>query len=88
MCARSYGDMMNKSNVDFLRWLKLDLPIKIAKILIDNGSQFTDLFSMKAKSLVARGVRQNMQCHGHRASLDSIASPTNEWHGGAVQRPY
>jgi transposase InsO family protein len=44
-----YGDMTNESSVDFLRRLKLASPIKISKILTDNGSQFTDRFSTKDK---------------------------------------
>jgi transposase InsO family protein len=44
-----YGDMTDKSSVDFLRRLKLASPIKITKILTDNVSQFTDRFSMKDK---------------------------------------
>jgi transposase InsO family protein len=44
-----YGDMTDKSSVDFLRRLKLASPIKIATILTDNGSQFTDRFAMKDK---------------------------------------
>ncbi len=37
-----YGDITNESSVDFLRRLKLTSPIKISKILSDNGSQFPD----------------------------------------------
>src|SRR5476649_635819 len=44
-----YGDMTDKSSVDFLRRLKLASPIKIIKLLTDNGSQFTDRFSTKDK---------------------------------------
>jgi transposase len=44
-----YGDMTDHSSVDFLRRLKLASPIKITKILTDNGSQFTDRFAMKDK---------------------------------------
>lgn len=44
-----YGDMTDSSSVDFLRRLKIASPIKITKILTDNGSQFTDRFSMKDK---------------------------------------
>ena len=40
-----YGDMTDKSSVDFLRRLKLASPIKIIKLLTDNGSQFTDRFT-------------------------------------------
>jgi transposase InsO family protein len=45
-----YGDMTDKSSVDFLRRLKIASPINITKILTDNGSQFTDRFSMKDKT--------------------------------------
>jgi transposase InsO family protein len=44
-----YGDMTNESSLDFLRRLKLAWPIKIAKILSDNGTQFTDRFATKDK---------------------------------------
>lgn len=42
-----YGDMSDKSSVDFLRRLKLASPIWIIKLLTDNGSQFTDRFTTK-----------------------------------------
>jgi hypothetical protein len=35
-----YGDMTESSSVDFLRRLRETCPIKITKILTDNGSQF------------------------------------------------
>jgi transposase InsO family protein len=44
-----YGDMTEKSSVDFLRRLKQASPIRISKILTDNGSQFTDRFTTKDK---------------------------------------
>lgn len=44
-----YGDMTDESSVDFLRRFKLASPIKISKILTDNGSQFTDRFAAKGK---------------------------------------
>jgi transposase InsO family protein len=44
-----YSDMTETSSVDFLRRLKLASPIKISKILTDNGSQFTDRFTTKDK---------------------------------------
>lgn len=44
-----YGDMSDSSSVDFLRRLKRASPIKINKILTDNGSQFTDRFTTKDK---------------------------------------
>jgi hypothetical protein len=42
-----YGDMTDKSSVDFLRRLKLASPIRIMKLLTDNGSQFTDRITTK-----------------------------------------
>ena len=42
-----YGDMTDKSSVDFLRRLKLASPIRIIKLLTDNGSQFTARFTRK-----------------------------------------
>lgn len=44
-----YGDMTDASSVDFLRRLRQASPIKINKILTDNGSQFTDRFATKNK---------------------------------------
>lgn len=44
-----YRDMTDKSSVDFLHSLKLASPIQIARILSDNGSQFTDRFANKDK---------------------------------------
>ena len=44
-----YSDMTEASSVDFLRRLKLASPIKVSKILTDNGSQFTDRFTTKDK---------------------------------------
>ncbi|WP_416054731.1 integrase core domain-containing protein [Janthinobacterium svalbardensis] len=46
---RIYNDQSEKSSVDFLRQLKLASPIKITKLLTDNGSQFTDCFTAKNK---------------------------------------
>jgi transposase InsO family protein len=45
-----YGDMSERSSVDFLRRLKLASPIIITKILTDNGAQFTDRFATKTKT--------------------------------------
>jgi len=45
-----YGDMTNRSSVDFLRRLKLASPIKITKILTENASQFTAVLSIKQET--------------------------------------
>jgi len=50
---RIYGAMTEASSVDFLRRLKLASPIKISKILTDNGSQSTDRFATKDKKPTA-----------------------------------
>ena len=47
---RIYNDQSEKSSVDFLRRLKLASPIKIIKLLTDNGSQFTDRFTTRDKN--------------------------------------
>ena len=45
-----YPDQSEASSVDFLQRLAKASPIKIAKLLTDNGSQFTDRFTSKAKT--------------------------------------
>jgi transposase InsO family protein len=51
-----YNDMNDTSSIDFLRRLKDASPIKITKILTDNGSQFTDRFTAKDKKPTGRHV--------------------------------
>ncbi|MEO6967289.1 MAG: integrase core domain-containing protein, partial [Rhodanobacteraceae bacterium] len=46
---RIYADMSEISSSDFLRRLKRAAPMKIEKVLTDNGSQFTDRFTGKGK---------------------------------------
>ena len=46
---RIYGNQTDVSSTDFLRRLKKVAPMKIQKILTDNGSQFTDRFTSKDK---------------------------------------
>ena len=50
VCLHIYGDMSDKSRGDFVRRLKLASPIRIIKLLTDNGSQFTDLFTTKERT--------------------------------------
>jgi transposase len=45
-----YPDQSEASSVDFLSRLAQASPIKIEKLLTDNGSQFTDRFTSKAKT--------------------------------------
>ena len=50
-----YADQTDSSSVDFLAKVKTACPIKIIKLLTDNGSQFTDRFTSKKKD--AEGKR-------------------------------
>lgn len=47
--VRIYADQSEKSSADFLRRLHGAAPMKIEKLLTDNGSQFTDRFTAKGK---------------------------------------
>jgi transposase InsO family protein len=44
-----YADQTENSSADFLGKVKAACPIKITKLLTDNGSQFTDRFTSKKK---------------------------------------
>lgn len=44
-----YGDQSEDSSVDFLNRLEHAAPMKIVKLLTDNGSQFTDRFTRKTR---------------------------------------
>lgn len=46
---RIYADQSEVSSTDFLRRLRAAAPMKIEKLLTDNGSQFTDRFTSKGK---------------------------------------
>jgi len=47
---RTYRDQSERSSSDFLRRLTRAAPMKISTILTDNGSQFTDRFTSKART--------------------------------------
>jgi len=44
-----YADQTESSSVDFLAKVRDACPVKITKLLTDNGSQFTDRFTAKSK---------------------------------------
>ena len=46
---RLYGDQSEASSTDFLRRLHAAAPMRILKMLTDNGSQFTDRFTGQGK---------------------------------------
>src|SRR5471030_3320287 len=79
-----YHDMSDTSSIDFLRRLKEASPIKISKILTDNGSQFTDRFTSKDKKPSGRHVFDKV-CTGmgieHR-----LAPPRHPQTNGMVER--
>ena len=45
-----YADQSESSSVDFLAKVRNACPVKITKLLTDNGSQFTDRFTAKSKA--------------------------------------
>ena len=51
---RIYADQGEDSSVDFLERLYEAAPMKIAKVLTDNGSQFTDRFTSKKREPTGR----------------------------------
>ncbi len=55
MEARTPRDSCPQKCIDFLAKVKTTCPIKICKLLTDNGSQFTDRFTSKSKKKEPRG---------------------------------
>jgi transposase InsO family protein len=51
---RIYADQSEGSSVDFLNRLERTAPMKITKLLTDNGSQFTDRFTSKKREPTGR----------------------------------
>ena len=47
--TRTYKDQSERSSTDFLRRLHQAAPMKISKLLTDNGSQFTDRFTARQR---------------------------------------
>jgi len=86
-----YADQSENSSVDFLAKARAACLVKIVKILTDNGSQFTDRFTAKGKNREPSGrhlFRPSVQTIRYRASPDSAASSTDQWHGRALQWAY
>ena len=51
-----YADQTDGSSVDFLTKVHLACPVKIVKLLTDNGSQFTDRFTSGARKKETSGT--------------------------------
>jgi Integrase core domain len=76
--------MTDASSVDFLRRLRQASPIKISKILTDNGSQFTDRFATKNKK--PSGMHKfDIACTG-AAIEHRLAPPRHPQTNGMVER--
>lgn len=79
-----YHDKSDTSSIDFLRRLKDASPIKISKILTDNGSQFTNRFTNKDKKPSGRHVFDKV-CAG--MSIEHRLAPAPHPHtNGMVER--
>ena len=81
---RTYGDMTERSSVDFLRRLKARSPIAIVKILTDNGSQFTDRFTSKDKKPTGTHAF-DVACAGIKAE-HRLSPPRHPQTNGMVER--
>jgi len=76
---RIYADQSETSSTDFVRRLHAAVPMKIEKLLTDNGSQFTDRFTGKDKKLFGRHAFDR-ECTllgiEHRVPSHAIRKPT------------
>ena len=81
---RIYKDQTEVSSTDFLRRLEKVAPMKIQKILTDNGSQFTDRFTAKDKRATGKHAF-DVACAGlgieHR-----LSPPRHPQTNGMVER--
>lgn len=66
-----YADQSERSSVDFLKRLQQAAPMKITKVLTDNGSQFTDRFTNKSARPVAS---TSLTCAARRWALSTACA--------------
>jgi ATP-dependent exoDNAse (exonuclease V) beta subunit len=80
-----YADQNESSSVDFLAKVTAACPIKISKLLRDNGSQFTDRFTSKSKKKVPSGQHlfdrplQTVPDSSIASSRHAIRKPMASW---------
>ena len=81
---RIYKDQSDASSVDFLRRVAKAAPFKIAKLLTDNGSQFTDRFTSKTKE-PSGDHAFDLQCKAQGIE-HRLAPPRHPQTNGMVER--
>ena len=79
-----YGDQSEASSCDFLWRLYQAAPMKISKLLTDNGSQFTDRFTGKAKKASGKHAFDK-RCVGLQIE-HRLAPPRHPQTNGMVER--
>ena len=79
-----YADQSELSSTHFLRDLKKAAPMKISKVLTDNGSQFTDRFTAKSRTPTGKHVF-DQQCTAF-AIEHRLTPPRRPQTNGMVER--
>ncbi len=76
------GNKTAASAKSFLQALHKACPIRITRLLTDNGKEFTDpLFASQARAQRAARVRTAVPSVGHRASADQAENTADQRHG-------
>ena len=81
---RVYPDQTESSSTDFLRRLRQAAAFKITKILTDNGTQFTDRFTSKAKQPTGKHLF-DQQCSAQGIE-HRLIKPRHPQTNGMVER--
>jgi transposase-like protein/transposase len=81
---RIYEDQTQESSVDFLENVTKNCPVKIQKIVTDNGTQFTDRFTSKEKK--PSGQHEFDQTCAQHSIEHRLAPPRHPQTNGMVER--